>query len=363
MIYFLTTERNMFPMRRFLRSGGKVLADQIVLLPYTRIHELSNMERGNIVFSDHDLLGENQRLIQKEIYNTIRTQNEDLKLLNDPSRVLLRKPMLRNLSEVNGFNCYSFGDNLEEARFPVFVREENRHTGPLTNLIYNPDGLMRNLDRLIRIGYSSRELLIVEYSESVNQRGEFVKYSAFHLLGEVFPRYLNFSHDWNVKADLPPKDPLMEARNGEIAEYMEQNPHRDWIRNIFEIAGIDYGRIDYGMVDGKCVAWEINLNPAFVDPPRDPRLDNPQQKYMRETFYAGFVPALQRLNTSYESSFSLNPDRSISAEFKLPFKRRVRERYLNRIVKDKWRWRSLRRVVMLYSWGRRLIQRRLQAVS
>jgi hypothetical protein len=33
---------------------------------------------------------------------------------------------------------------------------------------------------------------------------------------------------------------------------------------IFELAGIEYGRIDYGLVGDKIQTWEINDNPIFM---------------------------------------------------------------------------------------------------
>ena len=33
---------------------------------------------------------------------------------------------------------------------------------------------------------------------------------------------------------------------------------------MFQIAGIDYGRIDYSMLDGEPQVWEINTNPTVL---------------------------------------------------------------------------------------------------
>ena len=41
----------------------------------------------------------------------------------------------------------------------------------------------------------------------------------------------------------------------------------DAIRKIFEHAHVDYGRIDYTVVDGKCQIFEINTNPTILVPP------------------------------------------------------------------------------------------------
>jgi len=48
------------------------------------------------------------------------------------------------------------------------------------------------------------------------------------------------------------------------------------LRRIFDIAGIDYGRIDYSLRDGAVETWEINTNPVHMVaavPPGTPRYD------------------------------------------------------------------------------------------
>jgi hypothetical protein len=41
-------------------------------------------------------------------------------------------------------------------------------------------------------------------------------------------------------------------------------PHREELRQIFDLAGITYGRIDYGLRAEKIQVWEINLNPTLI---------------------------------------------------------------------------------------------------
>ena len=41
------------------------------------------------------------------------------------------------------------------------------------------------------------------------------------------------------------------------------NPHKEALRRAFEIAAIDYGRADFGLVDGRPEIYEINTNPMM----------------------------------------------------------------------------------------------------
>ena len=51
---------------------------------------------------------------------------------------------------------------------------------------------------------------------------------------------------------------------GEERAYLSQNPHRPQLERIFRSADIDYGRIDYSLLQGRIQVWEINLNPTVL---------------------------------------------------------------------------------------------------
>ena len=43
---------------------------------------------------------------------------------------------------------------------------------------------------------------------------------------------------------------------------MQHVPFMETIKQVFEIANIEYGRVDFGIVAGKPVFYEINTNPC-----------------------------------------------------------------------------------------------------
>ena len=43
-------------------------------------------------------------------------------------------------------------------------------------------------------------------------------------------------------------------------QYQRENPHAAWLARVFDLAGIEYGRVDYGVAGGVPQVWEINLN-------------------------------------------------------------------------------------------------------
>jgi hypothetical protein len=47
----------------------------------------------------------------------------------------------------------------------------------------------------------------------------------------------------------------------EELDYIKGNPHQEILRHAFAVAGIDYGRSDYGVVNNRAQIFEINTNP------------------------------------------------------------------------------------------------------
>jgi hypothetical protein len=57
------------------------------------------------------------------------------------------------------------------------------------------------------------------------------------------------------------------SRAAEEIRYLDTNPHEAWIREVFRLARIEYGRVDYGILAGKPQVWEINTNSTIGRPP------------------------------------------------------------------------------------------------
>jgi hypothetical protein len=46
-------------------------------------------------------------------------------------------------------------------------------------------------------------------------------------------------------------------------EYVATNPHAAELARIFALARVDYGRVDYGLLENRIQVWEINTNPLL----------------------------------------------------------------------------------------------------
>ena len=351
MIYFILTRRNSFPIKNFLRSGGKQFEDRIKIIPFENLGVLRSIHSGTFIFSDFDLLSPDQRDIVKKIYGQLRQFYPHLKIFNDPDRVLLRYDLLKKMyaQGINRFNVARASESLGHLRFPVFVREADRHTGPLTKLIDNPEDLHRSIRVLNFLGYASPDLLVIEFLNASGADASYVKYSAFILGNRVMPRYVNYSTHWMVKSTIDAADGLMKSKQAEVELFMRDNPHEQWLSKIFELAGITYGRADYALVNETLQLWEINLNPAFVRPPRNSNKDSFQQSHMRNVFYDQFITELQKIDLESDEMIHLEISEADLNTMKFSVGRKIREGFHHRLVKKKPHYRALHAVCFAFA--------------
>jgi hypothetical protein len=146
--------------------------------------------------------------------------------------------------------------------FPVFLRTDNEHLGPLTGLIHTKPELERAISFAILTGREAGRLLVVEFCDVSDATGRFRKYAAFRVGTRIIPRHLLVGCDWMQKANCGAA--ADEQTVAEEMEYLRANPHAAELMAIFEAAHIDYGRIDYGLKDGRINVWEINTNPTVI---------------------------------------------------------------------------------------------------
>jgi hypothetical protein len=67
------------------------------------------------------------------------------------------------------------------------------------------------------------------------------------------------STHWNVRANT--RIAGNRSYEEENSNYLAGSSHEAQVREVFGIAGIEYGRIDYGVCGDKIQVWEINTNP------------------------------------------------------------------------------------------------------
>ncbi len=264
MIYFILAKRNGFTIPRFLRERGKPLKENIHVLHYEDLSSLKFLECTALVFSDLDIISHDQLAQARMLHDQICEEHPDLTIFNNPHKVKLRYELLRSLNEkgINPFNVYRHSDELDILRFPVFIRQENNHIGPLTSLIHNSKDLEANLLSLQLQGWDVENLLIVEYHDVKTIEGYYTRYAAFRIGTELYPYLLDYNSHWMAKyVDSPYKDG--EEYAVAFEEFVLRFRDKSLLMSVFEEAKIEYGRVDYSLCNGQPVVWEINLNPDY----------------------------------------------------------------------------------------------------
>ena len=321
MIHFVVGAEGSWSFRYYLDEEGAALRDRIRIVFYDDLAQLDRLRLGTWVFTEIDRLNDAERELTSLACDRLATVNGSARVMNQPRRVLLRHDLLRAASAagMNRFRAWNaaeigFGGASRTTRsdasvtaasairYPVFVRFANRHTGNLTPLLDSPEQLETALASLMASRYRLNELLVVEFCDTKDEHGIYRKYSAYKIGDRVVPRYLECSRDWMVKWDWRIFD---RVRADEEIRYLETNPHEAWIREIFEVAGIDYGRVDYGVLDGIPQAWEINTNPTIGRGPGPKVPYRPDVAAYKEmlapafgTFYENFEAAWRAADTA-----------------------------------------------------------------
>lgn len=286
MIFYLVTAESRNTMEQYVSAWGPAPGSRMRFLLYDDLPRLQTLDPGTYIFSDLERLSAPSIQLARQVWSVLSQAGSQVRLLNDPSRVLCRYDLLQKLFDegINRFKAVRATESIQSLRYPVFVREEYRHTGSLTPLIHSPADLQSRLKSLRLQGFPFRDLLVVEFCNTSDREGVFQKYSAFNVGGEVIPRHVIFSRHWNVK-----KPDLLDPRLAAIQEeFLNTNPHKSWVKNIFDLSGIDYGRIDYSLLGDSPQIWEINTNPTVRK--LTPRLTSAFETIDSPTGSAGTIP-------------------------------------------------------------------------
>ena len=353
MISFWVDQPGSFTITNYLSSRGAAIADRFAVRFYEQLGPRLAVLRGPHILSALDQLTPAQLAAARSIADQLSLAHPGIAVLNHPARVLFRPELLRALAR-EGLNDYRVheADEVEGAiRFPVFVREAHRHTGNATGLVHSSRDLEHALAMLRLRGHRLRDLLVVEFCDTADANGVYRKYAAVKVGNAILPAHMMAGDHWMVKSS-------GDRPNVELAEealhFVEENPHEEWLRQVFTIAGADYGRIDYGVLNGRPQAWEVNLNPTVGrNPAKRPR-DLPAEvagirDRAREGFHERLRAAFAALDQPHDGetvAVGLDPHllQAIAAETARARRRRSVIGALQRLYEHPWVGRPFRTV-------------------
>ena len=260
-VHYLCTARHTYTLGIFAAFYAAGIAPRIRILTYRRLPAIRSFGPGPFIFSDLDRLNASYRHGQAELADWLVDKGGTV--LNHPARVLLRFPLLRTLHErgINRFNVYRVSEWQRVRRFPVFLRAENVHGQALSGLLHDRAALQRALSEFSGQAGALDTLMIVEFGNVPGSDGKYRKYAAFRVGGTIYAQHCYASADWWVRFESSATTP---AEWAEHDAYARNNPHRAQLEPIFALAGIDYGRIDYAVIDDQVQVFEINTNPTII---------------------------------------------------------------------------------------------------
>ncbi|MEX1110088.1 MAG: hypothetical protein WEC00_14345 [Dongiaceae bacterium] len=260
MIYYLVTATHLYTMRDFLAGPGQPLAARLKVVTYKDFLSNKVLPFGTYVFSDVDRMSGSQSMDLLKRWKAIRAAGA--RTLNHPVLSLRRYDLLRKLYEegINRFDAYMMTEHRKPKRFPVFIRSAFDHEGAKTELLADQAALDAELARLRAEPVWPGGKVIVEYEHYADAQGVYRKYAGFRVADRFIPRQILAATQWVVKQP-ELQTPELAA---EEAAYLDANPHQDLLMRVFDLANMDYGRIDYTIIDGTVQIFEINSNPTVI---------------------------------------------------------------------------------------------------
>ena len=265
MIRILLTRAHSYTIQHYLETWGRDVRNFVKTLCYEDIAFGHHLKPGTYIFADLERLSDAQLDFAKQIWSTLSARPESYRLLNDPSKALRRYELLKALhaNGTNQFQAYRLNNGRLPEKFPLFLRRESEHDGAISPLLNSREEMDRAVADLTSKGVPRGDLLAVEYCETADSTGLYRKYSAFRVADRLLARHALFSRKWVVKLADETHDQWVK----EETEYLESHPHAAELQKIFDVASIDYGRIDYSLLNGRIQVWEINTNPNITSSP------------------------------------------------------------------------------------------------
>jgi hypothetical protein len=256
----LSTQLTHFP--------GK-LAAQLRFLTYDDLFGRAVLPAGTYIFTDFDRLRTDRFARLCALWDWFEATGCALSRLNDPRRFLSRFDLLRRLHDagINDFNVHALEDWREVRSFPVFIRKDKHQDQPDTPLLRTKTDLAEAVARLR--GAGPRKRMIVEFANDAFGDGRYRKYGAFRVGQTQFVQHCYMSTSWYIKSHEADRT---DADLAEAERYRMANPHARQIAEAFDLAGVDYGRMDYGIAGDRIQIYEINTNPTVIAP--NPKIDS-----------------------------------------------------------------------------------------
>lgn len=223
---------------------------------------------GTWIFTDLERLSVFEKVRAAEIANQIRRNGG--RVLNHPAEVRTRFEILRRLKNegINSFSVYRCDSDPKPLRFPVFIRNSYDHTSSAESmpLIYD----QCTLDTVIAEYESNGEVLtgklVIEFRGEQSLVGVWRRYSSYCVGDRILAHHIAHDTSWVVKdgfnSNSLQSHPHKNIFLNDEAVFIYKNQFASILLRACRIAGISYGRLDFGLTGDSIQVYEINTNPT-----------------------------------------------------------------------------------------------------
>jgi hypothetical protein len=282
MIRFFLTRGHHYTLKKVKKSP---LAPSIGLVNYDQLFRSSRLKPATYIFADLDRLGYWDMELAADLF--LQMKNAGLTVLNNPVHFKNRHSLLRALRQagLNDFDAYRPHEMNSIKRFPVFLRKIQGHRAPLSGLLETRAEVEKAIHATVAGGTPEENLVLIELAAEPIRAGVYRKLAAFRVGDNIVPHLSVHDNVWLVKygRKLDSIEDLYQEENA----MLRQNPFAEHLRKVFDVAGIEYGRADFGFYQGRLQVFEINTNPhlsPFEPHPSATRVANMKlswEKYMQ----------------------------------------------------------------------------------
>lgn len=305
MIIFLHQGSHSYTHNSLIGKDGMV---EMQCRNYTWLLSQEKLPKATYIFIDRERMDLWELRVFSAFFKHIQEAGSGYRAINNPAKMMNRRSLLRALhvEGINDFNAYSLTEKLSPAKFPVFIRREHDHGLPLTDLLHTKQELEEALESLRQNGEPDDGVLIIEYCAEPLSGTFFRKLAAYRIGEQTFFYNCVHEHNWLVKYGT--KNSANDTLYKEEQKMIRENAFEEVISKVFNIANIDYGRVDFGLVKGKVQIYEINTNPTTTTPQEHP---NPIRVKNQELAWERYCKALSDIDTT-------DPDGPYASKFKHP---------------------------------------------
>jgi hypothetical protein len=281
MLYYVSRADTSATIWNFIITKGWTRVPFLRPLTYEGLFQRRKAPRGHYIFTDFDRLSAYEVQSAIALATALREADPQIQIYNHPGRALERVPLLARLfaEGINSFQVTRIDAGQRPPAYPVFIRCEDDCKRPDTGLLHSEVEFDEALVKLRETGVPLKRRIAVEYRAAVSPDGYFRKYGALRIGGRVFPQHILRNADWYVKHGQVTSDDTAAREFIELFDNYEW--HARQLETVFNLAGLDYGRADYGIVDGKIEVYEINTNPTLGGDGR-PRPDKRKRSRSRD---------------------------------------------------------------------------------